>query len=74
MSAVINVHIDLKANSTEHTSKVKSNSLLMGQRPNMVIIPVIPIPPMWTDTIIPFIVITLSTASIFLFKHDVLGF
>ena len=44
--AVINVHVDLKGNSTEHTYEVKPNSLLMGQYPNMVIITVIHITPM----------------------------
>ena len=41
MLAVINVHVDLKGNSTQHTYEVKPNSLLMDQYPNMVIIPVI---------------------------------
>ena len=70
--AVINVHVDLKGNSTEHTYEV--NSFLMDQYPNMVIIPVIHIMPVWTDTIIPFIIINLSTESISLSKHEVLGF
>ena len=39
--AVINEHVYLQGNSTEHTSEVKPNSLLMDQYPNMVIIPVI---------------------------------
>ena len=39
--AVINVHVDVKGKSTEHTYEVKPNSLLMVQHPNMVIIPVI---------------------------------
>ena len=73
MLAVINVHVDLKGNPTEHTYEVKPNSFLMDQYPNMVIIPVIHITPMQTDTIIPFIIIHLSTESIFLSKHEVLG-
>ena len=40
----------------------------------MVIIPVIHISPMQTDTIVPFIIINLSTESIFLSKCEVLGF
>ena len=40
----------------------------------MVIIPVIYIMPMWTDATIPFIIINLSTKSIFLSKYEVLGF
>ena len=71
---VINVHVDLKGNSTEHTYEVKPSSLLMDQYPNMVIIPVIYTTPTQTDTIIPFVVINLSTESIFLSKHKVLGF
>ena len=39
--AVINVYVDLKGNSAEHTYEVKPNSLFMDQYPNMVIIPVI---------------------------------
>ena len=46
----------------------------MDQYPNMVIIPVIHITPMQTDTIIPFVVINLLTKSIFLSKHKILGF
>ena len=72
--AVINFHVDLKENSTEDTLKVKPNSLLMDQYPNMVIIPVIHIMPMQTDTIIPFVIIHLSAESISLSKHEVLGF
>ena len=53
MLAVINVHVDLKGNSTEYTYEVKPNSLLMDQYPNMVIIPVIHITPKQTDTIAP---------------------
>ena len=64
--AVINIHADLKENSTEHTYEVKPNSLLMHQYPNMAIIPLIYIIPILTDTIFPFIVINLSTESIFL--------
>ena len=67
---VISVHVDLKENSTEHTYKVKPNSFLMDQHPNMVITPVIHIMPMQTDTIIPFIIINLFTESIFLSKHE----
>ena len=74
MLAVINIHEDLKGKSTEHTYEVKPNSLLMDQYPNMEIIPVIHITPMWTDTIIPFIIINLSTESVFLSKHKALGF
>ena len=44
---VINVHVDLKVNSTEHTYEVKLNSFLMDQYPNMVIIPVIHIRSTW---------------------------
>ena len=72
--AVINVHVDLKGNFTEHTYEVKPNSLLMDQHPNMVIIPVIHITPKQTDTIDPFFIITLSTESIFLSKSEILGF
>ena len=47
---VVSVHVDLKENSTEHTYEVKPNGFLMDQYPNTVIIPVIHIMPMWTDT------------------------
>ena len=40
----------------------------------MVIIPVIHIIPIWTDTINPFIIINVSTESIFFSKCEVLGF
>ena len=46
----------------------------MVQYPNMVIIPVIHIMPVWTDTTIPFIIINMSTEHIFLAKCKVLGF
>ena len=72
--AVINVYVDLKGNSTEHTYEVKPNSVLMDQYRNMVIIPVIHITPMQIDIIIPFIVINLSTESISLSKCKVLRF
>ena len=49
MLAVLNIHVDLKGNSTEHTCEVKPNSLLMDQYPNMVIISVIHITPTRTD-------------------------
>ena len=74
MLAVLNFYVDLKENSTVHTYGVKPNSLLMDQYPNMVIIPVIHITTMQTDTIIYFIVINLSTKSIFLSKCEALGF
>ena len=72
--AVVSVHVDLKENSTVHTYEVKPNGFLMDQYPNMVIIPVIHIMPMWTDTTFPFVIINLSTKPIFLAKHEVLGF
>ena len=54
---------------------MKSNQTVsLDQYPNMVIIPVIHIMPMWTDATIPFILINQSTKSIFLSKHDILGF
>ena len=71
--AVINVHVDLKGNSTEHIYKVKPNSLLMDQQPNVVIIPVMHIIPKQTDTIVPFVIINLSTESAFLSKCEILG-
>ena len=74
MLAVINIHVDLKETSTEHTYEVKQNSLLVDQYANMVIIHVIYIMPVQTDTIILFIIINLSTESIFLSKCEVLGF
>ena len=74
MLAVINAHVDLKGNSTEYTYEVKPNNPLMDQYPNMVILLVIHMIPMWTDTIFPFILISLSTDSIFLSKHEVIGF
>ena len=46
----------------------------MDQYPNMVIIPVIHITPMWTDTITSFIIMNLSTESISLSKCRVLEF
>ena len=56
--AVINVHVDLKGNSTEHTYEVKPNSFPMDQYLNMIIIPVIHITPIWTaeqpDTPLPY--------------------
>ena len=72
--AVVSVHVDLKEFSTEHTYEVKPNSFLMDQYSNMVIIPVIYIMPMWTDATIPFLIINLSTKSIFFSKHEDLGF
>ena len=72
--AVINVYVYLKGNSTEYTYKVNPNNLLMDKYPNIVIIPVIHITEIQTDTIIPFIVINLSTESIFLSKYEVFGF
>ena len=46
----------------------------MDQCPNMEIIPVFHIMPKQTDTIAPFIIINLSTESIFLPKCEILGF
>ena len=57
--AVIDVHVYLKGNSMEHTSKVKPNGLLMDQYPNMVIMPVIHIMPKQTDTVVPFVIINM---------------
>ena len=74
MLVVINVYVDLKGNSTEHTYEVKPNSLLMNQYLTMVIIPGIHITPMQTNTIVPFVVINLSTESIFFSKCEGLGF
>ena len=71
---VIDVHVDLKGNSTEHTNEVKPNSLLRDQHPNMAIIPVIHITPKQTDTTVPFVLINLSTKSFFLSKCEILGF
>ena len=72
--AVINVHVDLKGNSTEHTYEVQPNNLLMDQYANIIITPVIHITPEQTDTIVSFVVINLSTKSIFLSKHEMLWF
>ena len=71
---VIIVHVDLKEDSTEHTYEVKPNNLLMDQYPNMVIRPVIHITPKQMDSIAPYIIIKLSNKSIFLLKHEILGF
>ena len=68
MLAVVGVHVDLKENFTEHTYKVKPNSFLMDQYPNMVIISVIHLMPMWTDATVPFVIINMSTKSISLSK------
>ena len=46
----------------------------MDQYHNMGSIPVIHMTPLQTDTIIPFILINLSAESIFLSKHEVIGF
>ena len=46
----------------------------MDEHPNMVIICVIHITPSPTDTIVPFVIINLSTKSVFLSKHEILGF
>ena len=72
--AVTNIHVDLKGNSTEHKYKFKPNSLLMDQYPNMVIMHVIHIAPKQTNTIVSFVIINLSTESIFLSKCEMLGF
>ena len=72
--AVINAHVDLKGNSTEHTYEVKPNSLLMDQHPYMVIIPVTHRMPKQTDTIVPFVIINLPTKSVFLSIHEISGF
>ena len=50
--AVINVHIDLKVNSAEHTYEGKPNSLLMDWYPKKVVMPVIHITPRQIVTII----------------------
>ena len=71
-SEVINIHVDLRVNSVEHTYGVKPNSLLMDRYPNMVVMPVIHIMPRWTDTIIPFTVTNQSTEVRFLSKCEVL--
>ena len=72
--AVKNIYVDLKGNSTRNTYEVKPNSLLIDQYPNMEFTSVIHITPTQTDTIIPFVIINLSTKFIFLSKHEVLGF
>ena len=74
MLAVINVHVEMKGNSTEHIYEVKPKSLLMDQHPNMVIIPVIHITSKQTDTIVSFVIINLSTKSVLLSRHEILGF
>ena len=71
---VKNVYVELKVTYVEHIHKVKPNSLLMDQYPNMVVMPVIHVTSRWTDTIVPFVVISLSTESILLFKCEDLGF
>ena len=70
--AVVNVYVELKVNSVEHTHEVKPNSLLKDQYPNMLVITLIYITPRWTTTIILFIVVNLSTESIFLCKCKIL--
>ena len=74
MLAVINVHVDLKENSMQNMPmKSKQTVFLMDEYPIMVIIPAIHITPKQIDTIAPFIIINLSTKSIFLPKHEILG-
>ena len=46
----------------------------MDQQPNMVIMLVIHITLKQTNTIFPFVIINLSTKSVFLSKHNILGF
>ena len=74
MLALVSVHVDLKENSTGHIYEVKPNSFLMGQYPNLVIIPVIHIMSMQTDTTTPLVIISLSTELNFLAKCEILGF
>ena len=64
--SVINVHEDLKGNSTEDAYQVKPNSFHMDQSPYMVIIPVIHITPVQTNTISPFIKICPLNQSFFI--------
>ena len=54
--------------------KVKSNSVLMDQYPNLVVIPAIHIVTEHVNTTVPVVLINLSTESIFLDKNEILGF
>ena len=58
--AVVSVHVGFEENPSEHTYRVKPNSFLMDQYPNLVIIPVIYMMPMPTDTTILSVIINLS--------------
>ena len=74
MLVVLSVYKSLKENSSEHTYEVKPNKFLMDQYPNMVVIPVIYMMPMWTDITTIFIITNLSMKPIFLAKCKILGF
>ena len=60
--AILNAWVELRGNPQDHT-----------QYPSMVVMPAIHISPKWTATIILFVLVNLSTESIFLSKNEILG-
>ena len=74
MLVVNNVHVDLKEILQNIPTKLNQTSLLLGQYPNMVIMPVIHIMPKQADAVVPFVINNLSTKCIFLAKCEILGF
>ena len=72
--AIFNAHVLLKGNHWEQTYEVKPNSLLSDQNPNMVVTLTIHITPKQANTIVPFVLVYLSTESILLSKNKILGF
>ena len=72
--AILKVHIKLRGNPQKQTYDIKLSSLLSDQYLSMVVTPAIHITPNQSHAVVPFVLVNLSTESIFQSKNENLGF
>ena len=70
----IHARIELKEKAQSQIYKVKSNSVLLDQHPNLVMIPTIHIVVKHMSMTISSVLVNLATESIFLDENGILGF
>ena len=71
--AVLNVTVDIRKEHCNTTFNVKANRLLINEYPNLIAIPTIHNVKNTQNPVIPYVLVNLSTESVYLPKRELLG-
>ena len=71
--AVLNVKVDIRKEHCNTTFNVKANRLLINEYPNLIAIPTIHNVKNTQNPVIPYVLVNLSTKSVYLPKGELLG-